>query len=144
MNQSGYFPWSEGDTSNSNSNSTGTSSSTLDPGSALSQGRNRGIHSRGPTPPPPRRVQSEGNPRGLATRGGKSAVNDDAFIGKEHLSDVEGLLARRGVQIEEKVPVGSGAMGQTGGMSLGPKGSERIGETEIMESTMKEPKRKAD
>lgn len=103
---------------------------------------------RPPGAPPPRRVQSEiqvtqsgsssgSNPRGIATRNGQPVVTDAML-------DAAGAAA---ATADPSTGISSSARtsadGLAGGMSLGPRGGDRIGGAEILESTGL-TKRKAD
>lgn len=169
MNQS-YLPWGEESSGQSStggaggisrsgtpSNASGGSAygASLSPEVAATSSARRSPVGNGggiiPRMPPPRRVQSEvqvstgsghstaqANPRGLATRQGKPAM-PDAMLPSPTGSDA---FSTEGDSLGLSVGGSGGAGGSGPKMGLGPTGTQKVGQTEIVESGL--PKRKAD
>lgn len=135
----GYFPWG-GESSRPGTPSYGNGNTSLSPETAKNRPQ---LQLPRPTGPP-RRVQSEvyinkgspANPRGLATRNGVPVATDDML--RSETADLGSTAIASGSVLGLS---GAGADGPA--MSLGPRGSERVGGAEVLESTGL-TKRKAD
>lgn len=121
----------------------------LNPASASASGSSSGasLSAPGPSHPPPRRVQSEAqvpgtggrNPRGIATRNGRPALEDPSAAaagGEGRKSDVLPPMSRPTSPGQSD---GNGNSGKGKGrspprVSLGPQGTQRLEGVEIVES----------